>query len=322
MTAQPKPHPWLQLLGVLSMLASFGFIGVLLWSHRDAVLDFRPGLGGVILLAVGAVIYGAASVLLAMAWRILLRWSGEGDVCWHESRRIYARTQIAKYVPGNIMQLLGRHVVGRQAGWSHVGLILSSAFEILILLCMSSIIALVGLALTGIEVGLVKLPMLLVPIVALLAGAFFVVRLVPRLVVGKWPEVSNRLRSRKVFRLWPVGLLHLAFFLIGGLVLLIVCDVVLETPVYLQYWPAVFSLFAIGWTAGVITPGAPSGLGIREAVLVVGLGPVASPAEAVLIAGLLRLLTVSGDVMFFAIAASRLIGTSEVSKRGSVQRRA
>ena len=320
MTAQLKSRHLPQILGVLLMLASFSFIGALLWSHSAVVLDFRPSLGGVILLVIGAIIYGAAGVLLAMAWRILLRWSGEDQVCWHESRRIYARTQIAKYVPGNVMQLLGRQVVGRQAGWSHVGLVLSSAFEMLCLLCVSSVIALVGLALTGMKVGLINLPVVLALLAALLAGAFFLLRFVPRIMAGKWPEISSRLASRKLSGLWPVGLLHMAFFLIGGLVLLIVCDVVLKSPVPPAYWPAISSLFAIGWTAGVITPGAPSGLGIREAVLVVGLSPVASPADAVLIAGLLRLLTVSGDVLFFLLGAPRLRGAPGRGKPGGVER--
>jgi uncharacterized membrane protein YbhN (UPF0104 family) len=98
-----------------------------------------------------------------------------------------------------------------------------------------------------------------------------------------------------------------AYFLIGGLVTIFVSDVVLERPISAEYWPALIALFAIAWTAGVITPGAPSGIGIREAVLVAGLSPVASPAGAVLIAGLLRLISVVGDVLFF------LVGISEYS---------
>ena len=320
MTAPLKSRRLAKILGVVLMLASLGFIGVLVWSNRDAVLDFRPSLGGVMLLVAGAVIYGTAGILLAVAWRILLRWSGEDEVCWHESRRIYARTQIAKYIPGNVMQLVGRHVVGRQAGWSHVGLVLSSVIEMLLLLAVASVVAIVGMALTGIEVGLVKAPVLLALIAGLLAGAYFAMRLMPRLLVKKWPEVSDRLNSRKLTGLWLIGLLYLAFFIVGGLVLLIVCDVVLEAPVDLGYWPAIFSLFAVGWTAGVITPGAPSGLGIREAVLVVGLSPIASPADAVLIAALLRLLTVSGDVLFFTVCAPRLRGSSKQSKRGGFER--
>ncbi len=312
MTDQPHSD-WLpRLVGTLLMVASFGFIGALLWTHRDVVLDFRPGLGGLLLLMSGVIVFAVSGWLQAVAWRRLLHWSGEERVCRQESRRIYARTQIAKYVPGNVMQLLGRHVLGREAGWSHTGLLLSSAFEMLTILSVSAVMAVIGLALTGIETGLVRLPLLLAVLASLVAGGFLALRVIPRLVLRKWPELEMRLRSRSLSGLWPVAGLHAVYFLLGGLSLLIVCNVALDTPVDPNYWPAVFSLFAVAWTAGVITPGAPSGLGVREAVLVVGLSTIAASADAVLIAGLLRLQTVSGDVLFF-------LAGSWKSREGSTQ---
>jgi len=295
------------MLGTLLMLASLALMGVLLWSQRNVVINFRPSFGDLIVFGLSAVIFCVAGACKAIAWRILLQWSGENEVPWLVSLRIYARSEIAKYLPGNVMQLLGRHAMGRKIGWSHAGLVLSNAFEMLMILIVSSVIAVVGLVLTGIEVEMVQLPVLLGLIACLLAGAIVVLRLVPRLVVGIWPEVANRLRSRDLSGLWPVGLLHVAYFMIGGLVTILVSDVVLEQPISAEYWPALIALFAIAWTAGVITPGAPSGIGIREAVLVAGLSPVASPASAVLIAGLLRLISVVGDILFF------LIGISEYS---------
>jgi glycosyltransferase 2 family protein len=298
------PHAASRIAGVVLMLASFGFIGMLVWSHRQLVVEFRPSIGGVILLALGAAVYGVAGLVLAGAWRFLLCWSGEDGVVWHESRRIYARTQIAKYVPGNVTQLLSRHMVGRQAGWSHVGLVMSSAFEMFSLLSVSSGIAIVGLATTGIQTGLMNVPLLLVLLVCLLGLTWIFVRVAPRLIVGHWPEVSKRVESCQISALWPAALLHSVFFFVSGLVLVLVCEVVLETRIDLGYWPALLSLFAIAWTAGVIAPGAPSGLGIRETVLVAGLTAIVPVAQAVLIAGLLRLLTVSGDLIFFLLVGT------------------
>lgn len=296
--------PWLpRLLGAVLTIASFGFIGLLLWSQRSVIAEFRPGLHGLLLLATGTIVFCVAGWLQAVAWRLLLHWSGEERVCRQESRRIYARTQIAKYVPGNVMQLLGRHVLGREAGWSHTGLLLSGVFEMLTILAVSSLMALIGLGLTGIETGLVNLPMLLAVVAVLAAGGYLVLRIVPRLVLHKWPELTARLKNRRLSGLVPVAAIHAVYFVLGGLSLLIVCNVVLETSVDPKYWPAVFSLFAIAWTAGVITPGAPSGLGVREAVLVLGLNTIASSGDAVLIAGLLRLQTVSGDVLFFMLGS-------------------
>ena len=49
-----------------------------------------------------------------------------------------------------------------------------------------------------------------------------------------------------------------------------------------------------------MTPGAPGGLGVREAVLVTLLtGAVLGPSESLLVAVLLRAVTIAGDLLFF-----------------------
>ena len=56
--------------------------------------------------------------------------------------------------------------MGRQAGWSHTGLLLSTVFEILSLLCVAAVIGIIGLASTGVQIGALSLPLL----VGLVAG--------------------------------------------------------------------------------------------------------------------------------------------------------
>ena len=244
--------------------------------------------------------------MLSTAWRHLLRWSGEKDVCWHESRRVYARTQLGKYVPGNVLQFVGRQVAGRRVGWSHLGLAVSSMFELLSLLIVSCLLTILGLAMTGMEIGAVSFTSLFASLGGVIALVVVFLFLVPRLLAHRWPDVAERLRTRRLFDLWPIIFLHIAFFIIGGGVLLMVCHTVLNTQISLEYWPAVISLFAIAWTVGSITPGAPSGLGVREAALVVGLSPIAPVASTILIAGLMRLVTVGGDLLFFLVASPRI----------------
>ena len=118
------------------------------------------------------------------------------------------------------------------------------------------------------------------------------------MLVRRWPDVATRFQACRVSDLWPVILLHAGFFIIGGLLLLLVTYIILGPVVSLEYWPALISLFAASWMAGMITPGAPSGIGVRETVLVLGLSVVTPLAGAVVIATLLRLLTIGGDVLF------------------------
>lgn len=42
---------------------------------------------------------------------------------------IFARSQLGKYLPGNVVHIAGRHLLARELGYSHVALLLSTVFE-------------------------------------------------------------------------------------------------------------------------------------------------------------------------------------------------
>ena len=65
---------WTHAAGTLLVLGSLTFIAILLWAERHVLLNFRPGLSGVLILALSIIAYAAAGLLLAGAWRSLLRW--------------------------------------------------------------------------------------------------------------------------------------------------------------------------------------------------------------------------------------------------------
>jgi uncharacterized membrane protein YbhN (UPF0104 family) len=54
---------------------------------------------------------------------------------------------------------------------------------------------------------------------------------------------------------------------------------------------------ALAWLLGYVMPGAPAGLGVRETVLVLGLGPALGEAEALVVALAYRFVTVVVDAV-------------------------
>jgi uncharacterized membrane protein YbhN (UPF0104 family) len=57
--------------------------------------------------------------------------------------------------------------------------------------------------------------------------------------------------------------------------------------------------FASSWILGFVAPGAPAGLGIREAMLSAWLSGVLPPVEVVLLVVALRIATTLGDLINF-----------------------
>jgi len=62
----------------------------------------------------------------------------------------------------------------------------------------------------------------------------------------------------------------------------------------------------LGWLVGYATPGAPGGLGSREAVITLMLSSVAEPQAAILVALVFRLVTTLGELACFAVGALAL----------------
>ncbi|EIK95624.1 hypothetical protein PMM47T1_16098 [Pseudomonas sp. M47T1] len=64
-------------------------------------------------------------------------------------------------------------------------------------------------------------------------------------------------------------------------------------------WPSIGGAYIIAWLAGLVTPGAPAGVGIREMVLLLLLKGTVQEADLLMATLLGRLVTVTGDLLFF-----------------------
>ena len=60
--------------------------------------------------------------------------------------------------------------------------------------------------------------------------------------------------------------------------------------------------YVLAWLAGLVTPGAPAGVGVRELVLLALLKGSVGQTELLLAVLLGRLVTVGGDVAFLGMA--------------------
>ena len=64
----------------------------------------------------------------------------------------------------------------------------------------------------------------------------------------------------------------------------------------------VAALFLLAWLIGFITPGAPGGIGVREASLLIATTAIMGAGPALLFAAATRIVTLGGDALF-ALAA-------------------
>ena len=277
-------------------LLSFGFLLAALVGHGRQLLQLSlDGQGWLwLLLAVGVSLLSLVANGVGLG--VVLCWLGLTPR-WPELVRTYLATNLRKYLPGGIWHLASRVQLLRgdeaplqapaPAGLALVAVLLDPL--------VAAVAALALVAAGGWQHGLALLGVL--PLALL------------------WPRwlnpVLSRLERRKASELgleigatavppiraypWPPLLAQLGFVLLrfAGFA----CCVQAFDLSYSLGWGGWLAGFALAWTAGLVVPGAPGGLGVFEAVLLLRLGFAIPEAPLLAIAISYRLVVTLADLL-------------------------
>lgn len=301
---------WTARNGSLARLASVGFVVLasayffyhLVRSFSDIPpVQWTVPAFAAIALSIAGVLF--TIVMIGVMWRLLLKDQGV-ELSIRKSVEIIAVSQIGKYLPGNV-----GHYVGRVALAAHAGVPLGAVVSTTLIEVIWTVAVGAGLAALA-AAFLVESLMASVgggigPLELLLAvGVLSVAPWLGILLLNRFlPNVSRRLNGGE--------LVVLPRLLTAAVVamLMVFCFVILGLSLALQAWgffgveaPDLVTftlLFAAAWVVGYVVPGAPGGLGVREAMMVLLFTPVVGAGIAVGLGITTRLLTVTGDGLGF-----------------------
>lgn len=263
----------LHMLGSLLSLLSLAFLGYKLYQQSAQLHTLMYG-GLWWMFTFSAVCYAMALGLLAHAWRTLLQYLGV-NAPTRPVWRIYASSQLSKYIPGNVFQFVSRQLQGAAIGLPHAILLRSSMLEV-----------------SGLVLGALLPGLLVLPRVAGLYGWGILLLL----LLVMWLLMRQPQSWLPPTHVW---LFYLLFHVLAGLMFV---WLVLELGGHVDslYLPILLGAYLLAWLAGFVTPGAPGGIGVREMVLMLLLKGVV--ADAMLLQAIIvsRLMTTCGDLLFFA----------------------
>jgi glycosyltransferase 2 family protein len=293
---------WLHRIGMLcAVVGGLAFLAYALSSLR--VADLIPYLTWRTLLALlaAALLYACTVPMSAWAWQRLLASVGESRSL-RELNEILLTTQIGKYLPGNIGQHVGRIALALSRGIPSPALFVSIAYETLLLMLAGVLTALVMALLSpkgtaalighgdalGVATAIALAGLLLVPLLG---------RLLPAVIRRFLPKAGYANLDLRLGILPTLSAFFgyvMAYLLIGAGIGVLSASL---SPALTQDFALLTAAFAIAWVVGFVTPGAPAGIGVREAVLTLILGgPLGAASAAVLIIAL-RVATTLGDIL-------------------------
>ncbi|NII12132.1 lysylphosphatidylglycerol synthase domain-containing protein [Oleiagrimonas sp. C23AA] len=301
------------LLKVLGLVLAIGAgVYFVLYAHRAlAGKHLSTLLNGSTLLALLGLIalYALLIPTTVVAWKWLLR-TMQQSAGYTRLLAIMATTQFGKYLPGNVAQHIGRVALARQLDIPLSALLFSMAYEMLLMLVACSHVSAITLlwappgSMAHWSIMQYRLPLF----VAVTLGAAVALMLAPR--IAAW---LARYRARKrgdadytapQLRLTPAAvlgcyLIYALNFCLVGIGLWLVAHALLDGTAPTPSLVFLTGAFASSWILGFLAPGAPAGLGVREAILSAWLADRLPPAQIVLLVVALRIATTTGDLLNF-----------------------
>ncbi len=271
--------------GRFILLVALVFVAFEIRRHWSGISGWRPSASQLTLILSLSVPYALSLLLLAEGWhRIVNLFAAEPRARTFPS---FCVTQVAKYLPGNVAHLIGRGLYLRGNAVSDGGIVKATLLELAVIPLGAAVI-IVGMGALGLLSDL--LPWF--PDVGWYGTA-----LVICIAIGcalLLPLRGPGIKGRQIAKVLPAIGLAAVFMLCLGGTFAAVFNLLSEAPVAVLAGAGI-----IAWLVGYLTPGAPGGIGTREAALIALLSYLNQEDTVLIATALFRVVTTLGDVLLF-----------------------
>ena len=298
---------FIKIVGRILMILSviFVIIKISRLGFDPSVVDDIPAYIGMCFLALALNVI--STVVLALAWGRWISFFSASKVNRMNVITIYGRSSIGKYLPGNVMHYVERNLFAAEYGLSQKKIAVSSVMEIGIQVLAAVVISLILLPESYVRKIFVALNGGYRSIIILIFVAGLICLAAVALVL------LHKVRVKEILRGYKLS----AFFLTVVIsIMLISASLLLNAFGITLVWTGlnasiydpeslrlVISSYTAAWVCGFVIPGAPGGIGVREAILTLLLEEIVAGPILVFVIITHRLITIIGDFTVYAIVS-------------------
>lgn len=282
MTNRRQQSKWLLALRIILFSLAIYYIGYIILNNVDQFKNYSvPNIRVFIISSfINLIVYFIISLFLAFSWLALNNFYRSKQLFL-----IYLKSIALKYLPGNVLHFFYRHAESRRVGQSHKKLIEATLLEtigqVLIAVMVASVLFFWPDAINKITQ--------LVPNQLLIIGAITLIFILLITLIIR-TKISQLMIIMTMYNLYYLGL--------GLICILSLRALGFES---LPYWQ-ITGIFAIAWLAGYVTPGAPGGIGVREAVFILLGTPILAEYQAITVIAYIRVLSILTESIIYFIA--------------------
>lgn len=250
-------------------------------------------------------IYSMTVIWGGVPWTNVMNALLNSKIRYAETMLIFTKSNVLKYIPGNIFQYVGRNELALRKQFKHSDVALSTLIDV----CWNILsIILIAVLLAGrslyayitqqYEIIWKEIVLILIPFLCAIILIFVIFR-------KKKKELIRMLKKIFSIKLAKVLLGNFLFYAVQGIVnaglYVVIFSIISGEQYSVQNVVLSMGAMLVAFVAGFITPGAPGGVGVREAVSLFLLGEMIG--ESVILSGIviMRVLSIIGDVFSFVL---------------------
>ena len=282
---------YLTYVGYLLVALSLIYLGQVFADNIEALHGVPPTLINYLILVTLLVFYIFGYAIFSYSWLLQLKVKYP-EFSYRSAFSIIGRSQIGKYLPGNIAQFVARLAL-LPKNMKKTDVMYTMFIENIVMLTTSVVVGICYIFYFDFfrEIGQQRLWLGLAAFLSFSLISYFGIRL-----------LRNKFDFLKLSQSVSVKILALSFLspIMGGATIYLLVAIFGDTS-SVTYFQCVTG-FSLSFVAGFIVPGAPGGIGIREFVFVLLFGGFVTTAIALEIILTFRVLSITGDALLFALA--------------------
>ena len=293
----------MKLTGNIIVIAALAFI-----VKKFADMDIDPksfrSTGVIVSLAVGAAVQTLLIVLGCYPWLVFTQSLSGRKIPFSAAMPVYTKSNIYKYLPGNVFQYVGRNKLAADMKISHVDVACATVFDIAFCVISTGIVSVVLLGGAIAELlekygrNLVIAAVCIIAAAAVL-GIFVFIKFREKL--GEYLSRYSKAFSRRNFPKLLSGALYYFFnAILSAAMYFTALKMILGSEAEISELLTLTGAFMFAWIIGFVTPGAPGGIGIREGVMIFVSGDKFAD-KIVLFVLVMRVSSVVADIFAFVI---------------------
>lgn len=268
-------------------------------------IDYKIILNGrnLILLCIFSLLYGVHMVILSVPWRNVISIITGYNAGFLSLSQIMCKANLLKYLPGNVFQYVGRNEAALRYHLDHLDIALSTGIDVLLNVGSVFLLSLI-MNYQGIVRGFVycinyNINVLFVLLIIGICGLLLLCVFLRKKFFSAVSKIKVFFIKRNISKMIGCILYYMFLGLYTGAIYFSIIYFMLDCKVSANYVIFIISGYLISWITGFIMPGAPGGIGVREATITIILSGIIP--EEILLIGIVvyRVVNILGDLIAF-----------------------